>query len=174
MRIRLFKKTPPFLRPFADFGTLAFYYLLQIKIFPFTYFKKKLLVKCFHMEFESEIDFVTKLKAGKIPVGAVWDVGKFYKNTRKGSDGRSLVVMTPYGHWFMDGRCLTCTRKDDENHRCWVRQGSPENGTLTVNKKGDTCEAGAGSVGIKTSMHDDEHSYHARLMKNTLIEIPFF
>lgn len=173
MRIRLFKKTPPFLRPFADVGTLAFYYLLQIKIFPFTYFNKKLLVTCFYVEFESEADSLAKLKAGKIPVGAVWDIGMF-GNYRKGSDGRSLVVMTPYGHWLIDGRSLTCTRKDDESHRCWVREGSPENGTLTVNKKGNTCESGAGSVCIRTSAHDNEHSYHARLMKNTLIRIPFF
>jgi hypothetical protein len=173
MRIRLFKKTPPFLRPFADFGTLAFYYILQIKIFPFTYFKKQLLVACFYVEFESEEDFVAKLRAGKIPAGAVWDIGKF-GNYRKGFDGRSLVVMTPYGQWFMDGRSLTCTRKDDENHRCWVREGSPENQTLTVGKKGDTCESGAGSVGIKISKHDTAYSYHARLMKNTLIRIPFF
>ncbi len=173
MRLRLFKKTPPFLRPFADYGTLLFYYLLCVPIFPFTYFKKKLLIKCFYVEFKSEADFVAKLKAGKILAGAIWDIGKF-GNYRKGSDGRSLVVMTPYGCWFMDSECLTCTRKGDENHRCWVRQGSPENGTLTVNKKGDTCEAGAGSVGIKISEHDHEYSYHARLMKNTLIRIPFF
>ena len=173
MRIRLLKKTPPFLRPFADYGTLLFYYILQIPLFPLTYFKKKLLINCFYVEFESEEDSLAKLKEGKIPVGAVWDIGKF-GNYRKGSDGRSLVVMTPYGHWFIDGRCLTCTRKDDQIHRCWVRQGSPESGTLTVDKKGDTCEAGAGSVGMKTSVHDTEHSYHARLMKNTLIRIPFF
>lgn len=173
MRIRLFKRTPPFLRPFADYGTLLFYYILQIPLLPFTYFKKKLLVTCFYMEFESEEDSLAKLKAGKIPAGAVWDIGKF-GNYRKGSDGRSLMVMTPYGHWFIDGRCMTCTREHDENHRCWVRHGSLEDGTLTVDKKGDTCEAGAGSVGIKTSAHDNEHSYHARLMKNTLIRIPFF
>lgn len=173
MRIRLFKKTPPFLRPFADYGTLLFFYILKIPIPPLTYFKKKLLVNCFYVEFESEKDFLAKLNTGKIPVGAIWDIGMF-GNYRKGSDGRSLVVMTPYGCWFMDGRCLTCTRKDDESHRCWVRHGSPENGTLTVNKKGDTCEAGAGSVGIKTSKFDKEYSYHARLMKNTLIRTPFF
>jgi hypothetical protein len=172
MRIKLFKKTPPFLRPVADVGTLLYYYILQIKIFPFTYFKKKMLVTCYYMEFESEEDSLAKLNAGEIPAGAIWDIGKF-GNYRKGSDGRSLIVMTPYGHWFMDGKCFNCTRKDDDNHRCWVRHGSPEDGTLTVNKKGDTCEAGAGSVGIMTSDDDEEFSYHARLMKNTLIRFPF-
>ena len=173
MRLRLLKKTPPLLRPLADIGTLAWYYFLQIKIFPFTYFKKKFLVTCFYVEFESEADAFAQLRVGKVPPGAVWDISKF-GNYRKGSDGRSLVVMTPYGYWFMDGKCLTCTRKDDNNHRCWVRHGSPENRTLCIDKKGDTCEAGAGSVGIKKSEHDTAYSYHARLMKNTLIEIPFF
>jgi hypothetical protein len=173
MRIRFLKKTPPFLRPIADIGTLLFYYLLQIKIFPFTYFKKKLIVRCFYVEFESKENYLKKLNAGMIATGSVCDISKF-GNYRKGSDGRSLMVMTPYGEWFMDGRCLVCTRRDDHNHRCWVREGSPEAGTLTVNKKGDTCEAGAGSVGIRTSPDDKDHSYHARLMRGHLIRIPFF
>ena len=173
MRLRLLKKTPPFLRPFADYGTLLFYYILQIPLFPLSYFKKKLTFPCFYVEFESEAFCIAQLRSGKVPVGAIWDIGKF-GNYRKGSDGRSLVVMTPYGDWFVDGKSATCTRKDDERHRCWVRQGSPEDKTLTVNKKGDTCESGAGSVGINKSKHDKKYSYHARLMKNTLIQIPFF
>jgi len=31
-------------------------------------------------------------------------------------------------------------------HRCWVRHGRPEDGTLHVDKNGVTCAAGAGSI----------------------------
>jgi hypothetical protein len=36
--------------------------------------------------------------------------------------------------------------KDDNIHRCWVRHGRPEDGTLHVDKAGNTCRAGAGSI----------------------------
>lgn len=168
----VFTRTHSIVRPFADFGTLFFRLVLLIPFPPFTHFKKKLLIQCFYVEFQSEEDCLVKLKAGKIPVGAVWDISKF-GNYRKGPDGRSLVVMTPKGEWFIDGRSYTCTRKDDNDHRCWVRHGSPETGDFCVDKKGNTCESGAGSIRI-VEREDNKSIYHARLMKNTLIEIPFF
>ncbi len=44
---------------------------------------------------------------------------------------------------------------NDRHHRCWVRTGSPEDGTLTVGKSGVTCKAGAGSI--------DTGTYHGML-----------
>lgn len=59
----------------------------------------------------------------------------------------AFCAVPPDGHpWQIDGRCSNCTRKDDTTHRCWVRHGDPETGTLHVDKNGDTCSAGAGSI----------------------------
>lgn len=64
-----------------------------------------------------------------------------------GPDGRSLIVRCPDGHdWLIDSRAANCTRKDDNAHFCWVRHGRPEDGTLHVDKNGNTCSAGAGSI----------------------------
>lgn len=79
----------------------------------------------------------------KLPPGAVWatDYGPL------GPDGRSLHCMTPGGEWCIDSRANNCTMPDDNEHRCWVRTGRPEDGTLHVSKNGKTCAAGAGSIG---------------------------
>ena len=67
-------------------------------------------------------------------------------------DGKHLICMVPdkdwpEGHpWQIDGRAGNCTMKDERTHRCWVRHGSPEDGTLHVDKAGHTCKAGAGSI----------------------------
>ena len=88
------------------------------------------------------------------PVGACWnawweiDRGISYR-TNQGADGRSLVVKTPGGEWNIDSRASNCTKPDDNVHRCWVRHGSPEiEGSLTVDKNGNTCAAGAGSISL--------------------------
>lgn len=74
--------------------------------------------------------------------GAMWDA--FWLD-RKGPDGKALVVILPDGHmWQIDGRAKNCGRKNDEVHRCWVRHGEPP--MLTVDKNGDTCVAGQGSI----------------------------
>ncbi len=63
----------------------------------------------------------------------------------RGPDGHALVVKCPDGHeWHVDGRASNCTRPDDDEHRCWVRHGVPPR--VTVDKSGNTCEAGAGSI----------------------------
>lgn len=63
-------------------------------------------------------------------------------------EGRHLFVIVPEGHWWnIDGRASNCTMKDDRTHRCWVRHGDPTRPeTLHVDKNGDTCSAGAGSI----------------------------
>lgn len=82
---------------------------------------------------------------GQAPIGACWDAD-WYHDWRTGPDGRSLVVKTPGGDWFIDSEASNCTKKGDENHRCWIRHGKPEDGTLHVDKNGVTCSAGAGSI----------------------------
>jgi len=59
------------------------------------------------------------------------------------------------GEWPLDHRASNCTRPDDKVHRCWVRHGRPEDGTLHVDKNGDTCAAGAGSI----IMHGGWHGF---------------
>jgi hypothetical protein len=61
--------------------------------------------------------------------------------------GQHLIVICPNGHeWDIDWRASNCTMREERTHRCWVREGSPENGTITVGKNGHTCKAGAGSI----------------------------
>ncbi len=71
--------------------------------------------------------------------------------------GQHLVVICPNGHeWDTDSRASNCGGsgsgearekwRRDRTHRCWVREGSPEDGTITIGKKGHTCPAGAGSI----------------------------
>lgn len=79
------------------------------------------------------------------PAGAMWfaywmDGSGLWCNP---GDGRSLIVKTPGGEWYVDGPCSNCTRRD-EPHQCWVRHGvAPD---VTVDKNGNTCSAGAGSI----------------------------
>lgn len=80
------------------------------------------------------------------PVGAMW-YADWYNPIWKGPDGRALVVKLPGNHdWLIDSRCSNCTRPDDKIHKCWVRHGVPP--TITVDKNGDTCNAGAGSIQV--------------------------
>lgn len=85
-----------------------------------------------------------------LPLGAMLDhshLGPYYK-ARAGEDGRYLVCKVPGkggGHfWHIDGRASNCTRPDDDEHRCWVREGEVPN--VTAGKQGNTCDAGAGSI----------------------------
>lgn len=167
-----FSRTPPFIRPFADFGTLFYMRILLLPFWPFTRFTQSEIAECHPMTFTSQRDLNRKIKQGKVRVGAVWD--EHWNNEyQKGLDGKTLVVMTPHGPWHLDDISSNCTRKDDPDHRCWIRHGSAEEGNLQVDKKGNTCESGAGSVrfiNIKTG----ETYYHGRLMRNKLVRIGFF
>lgn len=81
-------------------------------------------------------------------------------------DGLHLHCVVPdeYGDhpWNIDGRAGNCDMKQDTEHRCWVRHGDPRvPGELTVDKKGVTCRAGAGSIQTGT--------YHGHLIKGELL-----
>ena len=97
----------------------------------------------------------------KLPVGAVFendwvaDIASY----RRGPDGRVLIVVTPGGHWEIDSRASNCTMPQENEHRCWVRHGRPEDGTLHVDKNGHTCAAGAGSI-VCGNYHGFLHNGH--------------
>jgi len=97
---------------------------------------------------------------GPAIAGAMWDapwMGKSFE----GPDGRHLIVMLPNGReWAVDGRANNCTMPDDTIHRCWIRHGEPPN--LTVDKRGNTCSAGAGSI--------QAGDYHGFLRAGHLVE----
>jgi hypothetical protein len=60
-------------------------------------------------------------------------------------DGQHLYVVLPNGnHWDVDSRASNCTLKEETTHRCWCRHGEPPN--VHVDKNGNTCAAGAGSI----------------------------
>lgn len=80
----------------------------------------------------------------ELPPGACYDAHWY---PWKGPDGRSLTVILPDGTpWCIDGRANNCTMPKDDVHKCWVRHGKPEDGTLHIDKAGNTCAAGAGSI----------------------------
>ncbi len=59
----------------------------------------------------------------------------------------ALVVILPGGReWMPDSRASNCTRRDDDRHHCWVMRGLVPD--VTVDKNGDTCSAGAGSISV--------------------------
>lgn len=89
------------------------------------------------------------------PPGACWDAWWMYDDHHNakdrdwctGPDGRCLVVVLPNGNqWMLDYGASNCTRPDDRVHKCWIRHGRPEDGTLHVDKNGNTCGAGDGSI----------------------------
>lgn len=98
------------------------------------------------------IDTGEEFSCRAMPPGAVWNEEHLNRYPHKcGPDGRSLYVMLPDKRtWFIDGRARNCTLPDDKVHRCWVRHGRPEDGTLHVDKNGVTCDAGAGSIDTGT------------------------
>lgn len=83
----------------------------------------------------------------RAPVGAMWYSPWLEHEAHEcGPDGKALVVKTPGGDWHIDGVCSNCTKPNNKEHRCWVRHGVPPN--ITVDKNGNTCSAGAGSISI--------------------------
>lgn len=107
-------------------------------------------------EFQLFRDTIMKALDGRtwprreLPAGACYDA--FWDKHDRGPDGRSLVVLLPTKGrlpWSIDGRASNCTKPDDKVHRCWCRHGRPEDGTLHVDKNGNTCAAGAGSIAVE-------------------------
>lgn len=99
------------------------------------------------------------------PPGAMWDAWWYPEDLGKGPDGLSLIVKCPNGvEWHIDGfasncdaPCRSCGRRRDAHsgasgcrrfdpkpHHCWIRHGAPP--MITVDKDGDSCGAGAGSI----------------------------
>lgn len=70
--------------------------------------------------------------------------GCLYWSNCKDPRGHLIVVMPDGGYWDTDSRASNCTMKGDKTHRCWIKHGEAPN--LTVDKKGHTCKAGAGSI----------------------------
>ncbi len=119
-------------------------------------------VKCDHCEhmFDTEDQFQIftehlyrregsdeDLSLRKLPIGACYNASWMADYPAyRGPDGRSLTVETPGGTWHIDSRASNCTLPNDNEHKCWVRHGRPEDGTLHVDKNGLTCSAGAGSI----------------------------
>lgn len=66
-------------------------------------------------------------------------------------------------HWYIDYKASNCTKKDDKVHRCWVRHGTFGE-KLTVDKKGVTCGAGAGSI------YMDGQKWHGYLRNGILVK----
>ncbi len=100
-----------------------------------------------------------------LPIGAcrVLDNGDgSHPHWAVGADGLAIAVTLPDGRqWYVDSRASNCTMPDDKAHRCWVRHGTVGE-RLSVDKAGNTCKAGAGS--IRT-----DH-YHGFLEDGRLVE----
>lgn len=85
------------------------------------------------------------------PVGAIWRAD-WYEDMKEfcGTDGKSYVCKTPDGDWCIDQRASNCTLPKDDVHKCWCRHGEAPD--FTVDKNGNTCSAGAGSI-LKPKWH---------------------
>ena len=84
-------------------------------------------------------------------VGDMWYVCQMWKGKHdcwacwSNCSGKHLIVLLPnMGFIDLMGRADNCTMKDDKTHRCWIVHGEPPN--ITVDKNGETCKAGAGSI----------------------------
>jgi hypothetical protein len=110
------------------------------------------------------------------PPGAMWHASWLDDyEWATGPDGVSLHVKLPNGDdWCVDQECSNCTRTQwqpvdgqpntrrwtGRTHYCWVRHGDPRSGQVHVDKNGDTCSAGAGSVISVGGWHGFLHDGH--------------
>lgn len=87
--------------------------------------------------------------ANQLPAGALYCApreGDPNAWPAAGPDGFAVVCVLPdHHHWYIDGRANNCTKRDDHGHRCWCRHGTIGE-PVTVDKVGNTCDAGAGSI----------------------------
>lgn len=107
----------------------------------------------------------------EMPTGGMYDADWLLgqdgrDNGYTGPDGITLAVKLPASYWLVDSEASNCTRPQripvptpegeepthqwyrfERTHYCWVRHGDPRRpATLNVDKAGDTCAAGAGSI----------------------------
>jgi hypothetical protein len=95
----------------------------------------------------ADVEWIYQAGSKAPPPGAMWWqnlTGTVEPGGRLFFRGDHLSVMTPGGVWVIDGRAANCDRPEDMDHRCWVRRGRPP--AITVDKNGNTCSAGAGSI----------------------------
>lgn len=82
------------------------------------------------------------------PAGAMWYADwmlELGSSWWRGPYGHCLMVRVLENFdWCPDRRASNCTLPNDNDHKCWVRHGTPPN--ITVDKDGRTCSAGAGSI----------------------------
>lgn len=95
------------------------------------------------------------------PAGSLVRTGKCRQCYGAGRFHLHLHAVCPNGqHWDIDSRASNCTRREDNVHRCWVRHGDPtQPHTVHVDKNGDTCAAGAGSIIVNAK----QPAYHGFL-----------
>jgi hypothetical protein len=88
-------------------------------------------------------------ETAQLPIGALL-AGGFGP---EGPDGLSVVCVIPREGargstwWHIDHMASNCTKPDDKEHRCWVRHGTVGE-VIHVDKNGNTCAAGAGSIAV--------------------------
>jgi hypothetical protein len=109
-----------------------------------------------HEQFFSVDQYVCADKPGELfnirqaPPGAIWR-NSWYEDMPSmcGTDGKSYTARTPDGwDWHIDGTASNCGSPNDKIHKCWCRHGEAPN--FTVDKVGNTCSAGAGSIQTKS------------------------
>lgn len=97
-----------------------------------------------------------KKPSHELPYGACYELDNSGGYYPIGFDGASIACIIHYKvegrsrnyHvWYIDGRASNCTKPDDNEHRCWCRHGSYGE-PLHVDKIGNTCQAGAGSIAV--------------------------
>lgn len=97
-----------------------------------------------------------EVSSDRLPYAALYQLNPEYDYT-KGYDGLSIACIIPRimpsGQvikypWYIDARSSNCTMPDDNVHRCWVRHGTIGE-IVHVNKNGNTCSAGAGSIAVE-------------------------
>ena len=78
-------------------------------------------------------------------------------------DKKHLMVRLPGGGvWDTDSRAINCDKPNDVIHRCWVKHTQDGIENMTIDKNGDTCNAGGGSF--------SQENWHGFIKKGYLIK----
>lgn len=95
--------------------------------------------------------------AVKLPNGIDWVIDSYANNC----DAPCLECGQPFSR-HLNGE-IPCRSLNPRAHKCWVRHGTVPR--ITVDKHGDTCHAGAGSIGAGRG----ERYYHGFLRNGELV-----